>query len=111
PVVYVTKQKEGTPIFRGGSVVYPEDVVKLWAHNQSFSNHDVFSVAFSVHGEGNITVYPQPSNFEIDIEAESDEDYEKMAQEIIEGARDIHIESSTPERVAEFIDEVEFVYE
>jgi len=62
-----------------------------------------------MHGEGHITVYHQPSEFE--LMKSTDSDYlDNLAEDVPESAEDKYIDSSTPEKVEEFIDEVQFDY-
>lgn len=112
PIVYVRKLSAGDPIFKvDGSASYPENVTSLSAANTSFSNHDIFSIAYSAHGDGHITIYPQSSNFEIDLEAQSDEDYRQLAQKVLDNAENVYVDPSTPYLVADFIGRVEFNYD
>lgn len=111
PVVYVYKIEKGTPIFTDGQISYSEDVVSLRTDSNIYSNHDADTVHFSVHGEGNITVYYQASVFEMMQAYDSPEELDKLAESTINSAEDMYIDPSTPEKVAEFINKVEFKYQ
>lgn len=112
PIVYVRKHSAGDPIFNvDGSASYPENVTSLSSYSNYFSNHDTYTISYSAHGDGYITIYPQPTKFEIDIEAESDEDFRKLAQQVLDKSETVYVEPSLPHLVADFIERVEFVYE
>lgn len=110
--IYVKKYPAGEPVFNiEGSPNYPENITYLFTNDNYTSNHDVYSMAFHPHGDGHITLYPQPSNFEISMEPETDEDYHKLANRILEQAKVMYVDPSTPEKIIEFIEKIEFVYE
>src|SRR5699024_2551436 len=109
PIIYVNKIDADTPIFTDGKITYPEDVVSLRTDNEIYSNHDIISVAFSMNGKGDITVYHQPSEFEL-MKSTEPNYLDKLAEGLLDSAEDMYIDPSTPEKVAEFIDEVEFDY-
>lgn len=112
PIIFVNKYSAGDRIFTAvDSITYPEDVTVLWGPNNSYSNHDVTMIAYSTQGNGHITIYPIPTEYEISIEAETEEDYRMLAQEIVDNAYSTYVDPSEPHLIAEVIDNVEFIYE
>lgn len=112
PIIYVNNMQSGTPIFDiEGSPKYPETVMSLMSLSNSFSNHDVYSTVYSAQGDGYITLYPQPSNFELNIELQNDEHYHNLAYKILDNSETVYVAPSEPYLVADFIARVEFYYQ
>lgn len=112
PTISVKQLPAGNPIFNiEGSPTYPENVTMLSTTGNSFSNHDTYTTVYSVQGDGYITLYPQPTKFEVDIEAQSYEDYYELAQEILRNAETVYVDPFEPYLVANFISSVKFYYE
>lgn len=106
PVVRISQNESGDSTDVSDQVKYPEDVTHINLTEQGMYNG---VITYSSVRDGYIKIYPMPLDFH--QEDQSDEGYRQLGQEAIDSADEIEIEAFEPYEVADFIGNVEFVYE
>src|SRR5690625_2423402 len=88
PIVNVKYNSTGDPTEASNEVPYPEDVTHLDLTSQGMA---AGIITYSSHGDGHITRYPMPLHYH--QEDQSEEGYRQLAQEALDDANKIYIES------------------
>lgn len=106
PVIKVSHNSAGDPTEASKDVFYPEDITHLNLTSQGMA---AGVITYTVNDDGYITKYPMPLHYH--QEDQSEEGYQKLAQEALDKASMLYVEPFDPYTVADFIGHVNFVYE